>query len=638
MHRLQTLLLILCLACGPAPSAPEVLRLVRVLPEPGTTLLLNEDLALNFDADLDPSSVTRISVALTGEGGRVVDGTWRVHGSGLSFSPAPVRAKDLGDGGYRPGETLELVVRGFPSPAALRSDDGHWLEATLRTTFRVIEVGASQPGFVFIDATQSRAAPLEMMPGDPGMPLGRPLAPGEPLVLRCKEPIDPSSLVEAHLEVRRGEVERVAGVRLLELVTNYDDEQVADASASRALLAVHFDRTLDEGTYRLHFVGRFGSSLTDFRGHTVAQAQLRQGLVFRVGHEGERSELSLDFEVDTLALPLAVEGADGTARWAGDGRVSVRYPAAAGSGVGGDVVLEGAPLAASDLHTTSLVLPGEVEQLLPERGLVVLRAQGRMDLAGRLVRRSGAAARPMLEPLLVARAPYPTLSEFLAQAARDQPDWTVLVAGGDLVVTGAIDIDTPLLVVAGGRVRGASALIARGAAVAQCWLLGDGGFMVGPGTPEGQRTLAAALVMDPPTVNVLRRDVVFAVASSPLDVDVSPDRWREHEAIGRGAGGSLNLTSGPDAVADPLARGAPSPLVPHGDWFVHFAPRDLGVPALVPRERLASTPWGVRERTCRIVLELRVHAARRRPDGEPVPGQPWDPPFIDRVRLAWSPR
>ena len=49
----------------------------------------------------------------------------------------------------------------------------------------------------------------------------------------------------------------------------------------------------------------------------------------------------------------------------------------------------------------------------------------------------------------------------------------MLVAGGVLVVDGEIDVSTPLLLVAGGRIRGTGAV--RGAQPTQVFRLGEGG-------------------------------------------------------------------------------------------------------------------------------------------------------------------
>src|SRR5690606_15277391 len=146
--------------------------------------------------------------------------------------------------------------------------------------------------------------------------------------------------------------------------------------------------------------------------------------------------------------PVAVPGVDGTAQWAGDGLVRVRLPAAAGDGGAGRVELNGA-VEDSDVHAVSLHVPTDATAKLTAEGLVVLRAQGSLVIDGRLERAdSGAAALGELEP-----AAGDTLSIWLARAGELGAGWTVLVAGGDLVVRGELEVDGPLLLVAGGMLR-----------------------------------------------------------------------------------------------------------------------------------------------------------------------------------------
>ena len=65
-----------------------------------------------------------------------------------------------------------------------------------------------------------------------------------------------------------------------------------------------------------------------------------------------------------------------------------------------------------------------------------------------------------MDPMAVRRDEAPAgvegplaLSEWLADVAVADPAWTVVIAGGDLVVRGSIEVGTPLLLVAGGRIR-----------------------------------------------------------------------------------------------------------------------------------------------------------------------------------------
>jgi hypothetical protein len=443
-------------------------------------------------------------------------------------------------------------------------------------------------------------------------------------VLSCPEPIDPTSLHDAAFSVDAVGQGEGAKVRL-KLLRNFDDDQVEGDWESRALLALEFDRVLAPGTYQVFYDNRLGS-VTDFRGNFVGMWLWRNPVTFRVGFEEDQGETTLDFIDDRDALPLVIEGSDGTAHWSDSGRVTIRYPAAAGHGVLGALELTGAGLPAQDLHTTRITLAPNVEQGLTGAGLVVLRAQGRIELSGRLVRRAGAPAQPMFPPLasLVSNPPRrTTLTDFLERAEADGSTWTVIVAGGDLVVDGTLEVDTPLLLVSGGRVRGLGSIKPTGAARDQVWQLGDGSFESKFQSPEHAAPRPApALVMDAPLVNNLRTSLVYSVVSSPQPRRSPPGTWIELEAICR----------------------------PPAQARVHFAPRDLEIGDTVRRAVLAVRPWELGgDGPCRVVIELLIGPALAPDDAQGQPQAwtppleiddgrlpPWDPPFVDRVRLVWS--
>lgn len=102
-----------------------------------------------------------------------------------------------------------------------------------------------------------------------------------------------------------------------------------------------------------------------------------------------------------------------------------------------------------------------------------------------------------------------------------QPNWTVLIAGGDLEIDGEVWTDTPLLLVAGGmiRVRGeVHAGRSDGTGAGEVYLLGEGG---------GQSILrrTAPLVIDPPQYNPLVRPMSFAVLSKQIPQEDGPIHW-----------------------------------------------------------------------------------------------------------------
>src|SRR6185503_1045599 len=147
------------------------------------------------------------------------------------------------------------------------------------------------------------------------------------------------------------------------------------------------------------------------------------------------------------------------------GRLEVRYPAAAGSGIDSDVVL-GEHEERSDIQAVSIDLPMDVDcQLSAKPGLVVLRCQGRMTIRGKLSREAPWSAKTEVvrDPGLSAWGRGPksipeTLSTWLLRqrALRTEDpegktslggNWTVLIAGGDLDIPGSLSSRTPLLLV-----------------------------------------------------------------------------------------------------------------------------------------------------------------------------------------------
>ncbi len=100
-------------------------------------------------------------------------------------------ARNCADGGYRPDTAYTLQVAGFPRLDGLRAENGTPLERSWRYEFTTVGVGADQPGFSFDDASPGRGHPVQL-----DFDALRRLGPGEPLLLRCAEPLDPKTLVD----------------------------------------------------------------------------------------------------------------------------------------------------------------------------------------------------------------------------------------------------------------------------------------------------------------------------------------------------------------------------------------------------------------------------------------------------------
>jgi hypothetical protein len=314
-------------------------------------------------------------------------------------------------------------------------------------------------------------------------------------------------------------------------------------------------------------------------------------VVVERGIEGPRNLVLEEFLDARLRSPVAVEGFDGTAAWRGDGRVTVRLPAAVGDGHAGEVRLAGA-CAERDLHAVRIdVAPESVVELPAEPGLVVLRAQGALRIRGSATRRSGAGKVELPQATT-------TLSEWLERLAEARANWTVLVAGGDLVVDGRLETSTPLLLVAGGMIRIGGVVAAD--SDEHLFRLGEGGgigFLA---------TVPEHVVVDEPTANPLAATLAWAVRSGGI-----PQRETVAEWISASASGSSS-----DAARRGAASSSPRA---NGSWRLRwFAADGGGAGRSDPRFLDPAGP-------ARFQVELTVH-----------PGGIWNPPFVDRVEASFD--
>jgi hypothetical protein len=355
--------------------------------------------------------------------------------------------------------------------------------------------------------------------------------------------------------------------------------------------------------------------LRDFSGQPVWQPSQPPPPI-RVGALSRReTNLDLDFLDRRMRSPVEVPGADGTAYWNENGRVEVRYPAAAGSGVDDDVVLTHDE-SRGDIQATRIQLSAREECVWKKStGLAVMRAQGRISIAGKLVRRVDAetSARTKTDPVLErwqsandARRkdqdfPVQTLSEWLFLAATDDVGWTVLIAGGDLVIEGELDVNTPLVLCAGGVVRVSGAVHGeRG----QVFLMREGGGLAidPPAAPA-----PSFLKLDPPVGrNLLRVPLRLSVMSQPIPETGRVSRWMPAEA-----GGSH------DAELHKF----------NGSWSVRYVSENSSPPGGGSSVEAPDSPLAFDHPTSlQLWIELIVQ-----------PGGVWDPPFVDFVHLSWDP-
>lgn len=598
-------------ACGPPGDRPPTLALLEFHQRDAQGVFLNETLVFHFSDELDRASVTRGSLRILDPSRHLVAGEMEVAGSKVLFHPRLPLSPDLVDGGLRPGRTYRVEVQGFPFPDGLRARDGAPLAETRRFEFVTVPRPTDDQQPVFDQPFQDTVPFLRLVDGNIG--------PLDPIWLECDEGIDPRSVLAEgfdlwrivggetieHLAVRARLVENLRDRALIELRPRAGPGSTPGSTpgAGGGLGA------LDPGEYYLHLVdGRGPRSL----GGLPVEPNWRVSQTARIQVDGPRVEDSRSLGLHPSPQPVA--GVDGTAEWTEDGRVRIRFPRAAGTGVDGAVELGGESPGA-DVQATRLLLPKRATCRLPTQGPVVLRAQGRLEIAGDL-RRGGEPGEGDLE-----LAAGETLSGLVARAQSESLAATFLVAGGDLVVDGSIQVDGPLVLAAGGRIRISGSIRASGVL-----RIGDGGGgfvhpapVVPPGLqmslapdptePPGEqrRRVEAELrrILDPPEENPLAAPVTYAVLSAPLRPPQGVASWRAPRSAGReGAGAWRVRFLGLREVELPGGRGTA---------VEEFGPVDDAL-LLGDCEAL------------RVLVELSM----------PADGGSWDPPEVDYVELRWE--
>ncbi|MBM3991743.1 MAG: hypothetical protein FJ298_12140 [Planctomycetes bacterium] len=598
---------------GCRESAPEQrwLELTQVRPQDRLGVYLNERLVLHFSEALEPESVHGGSVRVLASDGAAARGRLSVEGQRIEFQPAPVLAADLADGGLRPATRYTVELAGFPRADGLRSQSGLPLASSLRWSFETVAVTEPRSGFVFEDSSPTSGSPVILR--------SLVIRPLQPIRLTCEEPIDPTTLRSEDFELvpevalpgqgrTRGDV-----IPLVARLVRNDERQPYKDDAAVIELRPR-DRLLAPGTYGL--VPKRTVRLRDFGGHPlwVLNSSYREGLKLRVEPATGEDEGAITRHVESFldARTLstqAVSGADGSARWSGNGRVEVLFPAAAGRGRDGDVLLAAGDLPSRELHAATLSLASSTRVSARAAGAVVLRSQGRIELAGELrsERAESAADRATLEAALAAaRARQggraPTVSEAIDALLEADAAVVVFVAGADLVISGSIELDRPLVLIAGGRIRLANERQLR---VPRLLFLDAGtrqlGFTDVGGAPLLARAADLDWVLDPPSSNPLVRPLKLALVSSSIPPAGGAARWRSTPTVNlrAGAGAARVLYVGEHA---PNA-GSRAPDVVVDD------------PAA-----LVDCP------TVRLLVELEV-----------FPGPSWDPPFVDDVTLEYEP-
>ena len=585
---LPLLLLGANVACGDS-LAHRTLRLIEFRQRDSTSVALNEELVFYFSEDLDRTSITSDSLRFLDPEGAEVAGERVVRGNMLAFKPELPCASDLSDGGLRPDTSYRVVLGGFPRLDGIRSQPGELLSASLVLEFRTAAIGASP---LFLDPFLGpfplfplgmRALPIEIEQGV--------------ILLEHREALDPSSVPACRFALTH----YLPGTDEPRLIPT--QPRLIRNRRNQALLLLEplgpggIVQRLAPGRYYLEMLGR---ELRTLGGRPVEPGWKVLEFVVRRA----RIEVNLDSGQGLSSDPPP--GCDGTAAWI-EGRegLRVRYPAAAGTGSAGAVTLSEAPTAA-DLQATRLLVPaGSTVDLSPRQGPLVLRSQTTLEVRGRLTRSvpSPRSDPLILDPLreeleraeLAPESVRATLTAFLARMLDDsQPragerePWTVLVAGGDILVPegGAIEVDGPLILVAGGWIRVEGTVVAHGV-----WRTPGGGG----GIVSHARNRVLPLVLDPPDTNPLRTPLVVGALTARFPWSPRDGDWKTQLSGLEGAG----------RIAIEYLQEVP------------------GGPA-----RLFDDPGELVAGPVRVLVRLERGAGH---------GEPWAPPFLEHLRLEAEP-
>ena len=592
------------------------LTLTQVRPENHAGVFLNERIQLHFSEPLDPTSVHRRSVRITSTDGVPARGELYVAEERLTFVPEPVLAFDLSDGGYLPGTTYRVDLAGFPEVDGLRGRSGATLERNLRWEFRTVTVTEPRIGFVFEDSSLARGLRVKLR--------ANAIQRGDPILLEGEEPLDPSTLFAEDFVLRRLLVEeqgeRVRApmsppiplrARMRENHDYNDPLSRGDLAARRTALIelTPVDHLLEAGSYWLDVDVENDEKLRlrDLGGNRLRWSEPMTFTVVARASGPEVATWFLESFFDAARRsPQSPEGFDGTALWSG-GRVELRWPLAAGDGSDGEVAL-GTSEARRLVNATRIELAESAKcQLDSVPGLIVLKAQGKLHIAGELVRRTGSndALAREVELFKNPEDGY-TLSQCLERALAQGLDATVLIAGGDLVIDGRIDCDHPVLLVAGGRIRATRAEVVGARGIYYC---GEGGTgLVERNSSAGRpnyATLATCEIDEPGrgACNPLALPLRVAAVSAPIPDKGRALRWQVLPKTGIHAG--------------------------IGYARVRYVGERVDANGLGTHEVIVDDPAALTDcPTLRLLVELVM------PAGEP--DKLWDPPWVDYVLVEFD--
>lgn len=429
----------------------EPFQLEAFLQADAVDLPLNASLVWLFSESVDPTSVysggLRIDESIPSSSvTRSVPGGFEIQPGGrLVFLPRIASKPDLSDGGFRPGRTYRVTLEGFPKASGLRSAHGEVLTRSHVFSFRT----TARPDSYFEDRSPSRGPILRpngelhrIITGfgpEPAVvldPLGK-------LSLLADEPLRPDTVTHETLtlvQVSNAGVE--TRVPLEVRLENASPEAWGSGGARAgfdlesfgARIEIDVKATLEPDSLAIL---RISDRVTDFGGNAL-QGPFSRTIFLATEATRPRADASIVEEFVGAREQVGSEGLvpnHATAVWSGDGRIRASFPWLAARSNPAWVLPETDEVPIR-IEARRFEIP--TGRTITARAGTVASGQSRVAIEGHL-RVVGELDRTEID----AAAPYGVVGlPFL-----------VLVAGGDLVVSGTIEAKGPVLLAAGGAVR-----------------------------------------------------------------------------------------------------------------------------------------------------------------------------------------
>lgn len=259
------LLCFLLSACSPR-EVEDRFKLDRFAQAGRDDVFLNEKLVFKFSQPVDPSSINQENLTIFDRQGNRPPGHIQIgpEGREILFVPKAVLSRELDDGGYKPGETYEVRISGFPRSNVVRSMSGRGLGEGYRSSFRVLDPKTLPENRSSPFEDENTAQPFQERAVEPII--------GQPLLIYFSKPVRPDTVRDEHFRLLENPNPMQRNSRLIpvkaRLIENLDSATVALDIGEGAKLDVDYEIEVSE--------------LRDFSGRALQQGgRIDQLALFR---------------------------------------------------------------------------------------------------------------------------------------------------------------------------------------------------------------------------------------------------------------------------------------------------------------------------------------------------------------------